>query len=70
MTDDLRDAVTDYIDTRYVTLREMVEAMAHCPDDQAFRWFQTSYTAADGSIHPGPTFRVSMAQARSELGVK
>lgn len=54
--------------TRDVSLREMIRAMDHLPDDAAFRWFQSSYTASDGSVHPSDTLRVTMGQARQEAG--
>jgi hypothetical protein len=57
------------IDDCNETLREMVEAMHHLEDDATFRWFQDSYVASDGSTHAGRTYRVSMGQARFELGV-
>lgn len=61
--------VIDYGETREVSLREILEAMAHCRDDETFRWFQTSYVGGDFQIHAGPTLRVTMGQARRELGV-
>lgn len=57
-------------DDRDCTLAEMVDAMNHLDDDVAFRWFQDSYVAPDGSIHAGRLYRVSMGQARRELGVQ
>lgn len=59
MTDDDRD----------VTLAEMLNAMNHLDDDATFRWFQDSYVSPDGSVQPGRLYRVSMGQARRDLGV-
>ena len=52
---------------RDVTLREMLEAMSHYPDDATFRWFQTSTVDASGVPQATDTLRVSMGQARSEV---
>lgn len=56
-------------DSNNVTLAQLVDLMNHLDDDETFRWFQDSYVASDGSIHAGPTYRVSMGQARADLGV-
>lgn len=53
-----------------VTLREMIEAMAASKDDETFRWYQTSKVGSNGVPQPGPTLRVSMGQAREELGFR
>lgn len=55
--------------TRDVSLREMLEAMSRQPADTVFRWYQTSHVASDGSIQAGETLRVSMAQARKDVGL-
>lgn len=54
---------------RDVTLKSMLEAMHYYRDDETFRWFQTSYVGADGNIYPSATLRVTMGQARRELGL-
>lgn len=59
----------DYGETKVVTLREMIDAMSHCRDDETFRWLQTSYVGGDSQIHAGPTLRVTMAQARRDVGI-
>ena len=53
-----------------VSLRTLVEAMAHMPDDEVFRWYQKSYVAPNGSVFPLDTLRVTLGQVRSELGLK
>ena len=58
------------IPIREVSLKEMVERMKGYRDDETFRWFQTGYVSSDGSIHAGETLRVTMAQARKELGIE
>lgn len=60
------------VETKQVSLREMVEAMAHEKDDAPFRWYQTSFTGSDGTdvvINAGPTLLVTMGQVRRELGL-
>jgi hypothetical protein len=52
---------------RNVTLREMLEAMAHIRDDEPFRWFQTSTIGPGGVPQADDTLRVSMGQARREV---
>ena len=52
---------------RDVTLREMLEAMAHYRDDETFRWFQTSIVNARGEPQATDTLRVSMGQVRREV---
>ena len=52
---------------RDVSLREMLEAMAHYRDDETFRWFQTSIVSSRGEAQATDTLRVSMGQARSEV---
>lgn len=52
---------------RDVTLREMLAAMSSYPDDETFRWFQTSVLNARGEPQATDTLRVSMGQARREL---
>lgn len=53
---------------RNVTLREMLEAMSSYRDDETFRWFQTSSPSHNGmGAVAGPTLRVSIGQARSEV---
>lgn len=52
---------------RDVTLREMLEAMAHYRDDETFRWFQTSMIGPHGTAQATDTLRVSMGQARREV---
>ena len=52
---------------RDVSLREMLEAMAHYHDDEAFRWFQTSIVNGRGEPQATDTLRVSMGQARLEV---
>lgn len=61
--------VLEMTDAKNVSLREMVEHMGHMKDSDAFRWFQDSYVASDGSIHAGDTLLVTMGQARVELGI-
>lgn len=56
-------------DVMNVSLRVMVERMGHMKDSEAFRWFQDSYVASDGSIHAGDTLLITMGQARAELGI-
>lgn len=55
--------------TRTVSLREMVEAMASSADDETFRWYQTSVVNDRGEPSATDTLRVSMGQARAELGI-
>lgn len=52
---------------RDVSLREMLEAMAHYRDDETFRWFQTSTIGSQGTVQATDTLRVSMGQARREV---
>lgn len=52
---------------RDVSLREMLEAMNHCRDDETFRWYQTSILNARGEPQATDTLRVSMGQARREV---
>lgn len=52
---------------RNVSLRELLEAMAHIHDDETFRWFQTSVTGPGGIAVATDTLRVSMGQARREV---
>ena len=52
---------------RDVTLREMLEAMAHYRDEETFRWFQTSMVGARGEAQAADTLHVSMGQARREV---
>lgn len=52
---------------RDVSLRELLEAMAHFRDDETFRWFQTSTVDARGVPQAVDTLRVSMGQARREV---
>jgi hypothetical protein len=52
---------------RDVSLREMLEAMAHYRDDETFRWFQTSMLSGRGDAQATDTLRVSMGQARLEV---
>jgi hypothetical protein len=53
---------------RDVSLREMLDAMDHYRDDETFRWFQTSTVNSRGEPDPTNTLRVSMGQARREVG--
>lgn len=50
---------------RDVTLREMVTAMAHLPNETVFRWYQTTI----GGGIAGDTLRITLGQLRKELGV-
>ncbi len=60
----------EYLETREVSLRELVEQMAHVPDDETFRWYQDSKLIPSGGWHqPTVTYRVTMGQARRELGI-
>ena len=52
---------------RDVSLREMLEAMAHYRDDETFRWFQTSILNDRGEPQATDTLRVTMGQARAEV---
>jgi hypothetical protein len=52
---------------RDVTLRELLEEMAHYRDDSTFRWFQTSIVNERGEPQATDTLRVSMGQARLEV---
>ena len=52
---------------RDVSLREMLEAMAHYRDDETFRWFQTAAMGPQGTAQATDTLRVSMGQARLEV---
>lgn len=52
---------------RDVSLREMLEAMAHYDDDATFRWFQTSVVGDRGEPTATDTLRVTMRQARLEV---
>lgn len=55
-------------ETRDVTLREMVEAMGHLPDDTVFRWYQDSVVIPDRGWHqPTVTMRITLGQLRREL---
>lgn len=55
-------------ETRDVTLREMVEAMGHLPDDTVFRWYQDSVVIPDRGWHqPTLTMRITLGQLRREL---
>jgi hypothetical protein len=56
-------------ETREVSLRELIELMRLVKDEDTFRWFQDSYIGARGVPEAGTTYRVSMGQARRELGV-
>lgn len=49
------------------TLREVVTAMAHLPDDTVFRWYQTSATSRDGVPQATATLRLTLGQVRAEL---
>lgn len=60
--------MSDDTPTRSVSLREMLEAMAHYRDDEPFRWFQVSKLEPDRGWHePIETLVVTMGQARKEL---
>lgn len=52
--------------TRETSLREMVEAMAHLPDDYTFRWYQVSLPGP-GWATAGDSLRVTLGQVRAEL---
>ena len=59
------------IPVREVSLREMLEAMAHMRDDETFRWYQTSKIQPDRGWHEcKDTLRVTVGQARRELGIQ
>ena len=58
------------IETRTCTLREMVEAMSRWPDDTVFRWFQTSCVNEKGGTDPTEMLKVTLGQARIDLGIK
>ena len=49
---------------RDVSLREMVDAMAKCRDDETLRWFTVSYINERGEPACKETLRVTMAEAR------
>lgn len=53
--------------TRDVSLREMLEAMAHYRDEETFRWYQASHLNGRGEPAPTVTLRISMGQARREI---
>lgn len=55
---------------RDVSLREMIEAMRAVPDGAVFRWFQTSRPDPEITAEAGELLRVTMEQARRELGVR
>lgn len=54
---------------RNVSLREMVEAMSSCKDDETFRWFTISYVNARGEPTCSETLRVTMEEARKAVGL-
>lgn len=54
--------------TRQSTLREMLAAMAHLPDDTVFRWYQVSEAGPLlGSHIAGDSLFVTLGQVRLEL---
>lgn len=52
---------------RDVTVAELLEAMAKRPDDEVFRWFQTSSVSIDGEPQAGETMRLTIGQLRKEF---
>lgn len=59
----------DSLETRDMTLREMIEAMEG-PDEEVFRWYQDSVVIPSKGWHqPTVTMRVTLGQARRELGI-
>lgn len=52
--------------TRSVSLREMVAAMAHIPDDEVFRWYQVSLPGP-GWATPGDSLFVTLGEIRGLL---
>lgn len=52
---------------RDVSLVELVRAMADIPDEAVFRYYQTSWVASDGSIHPGETLRLTVGRLRAAI---
>ncbi len=60
----------DGLESRDVTLREMVEAMASLPDEAVFRWYQDSVVVPELGWHrPTVTMRITMGAIRRELGI-
>jgi len=58
------------METKTTTLKELVAAMSHLPDDAVFRWFQDSVVIPDKGWHQATvTYHVTMGQARKELGL-
>ena len=55
--------------SKEISLQELVEKLAYLRDDETFRWWQDSAVAPDGSVHATDTYRVTMGQARRELGM-
>lgn len=59
----------DGLETRRVSLRELIEAMAHVPDDEIFRWFQGSTLGGEGTTQATVTYCVTMKDARTAVGL-
>ncbi len=57
------------LETKEVSLRELVAAMAKSKDEDTFRWFQDSVINARGEPQATVTYRVTMGQVRQELGM-
>lgn len=55
------------METKDITLRELVERLSHLRDDETFRWFQASTTSYLGVPQATVAYRVTMGQARREL---
>ncbi len=54
--------------THHVTLKQMLEAMSHYPDETVFRWYQDSEVIPSKGWHqPTTTLVVTMGQVRQEL---
>jgi hypothetical protein len=54
--------------TKPVSLREMVEAMAHLPDETVFRWYQVSLPGPGWAL-PGDSLFVTLGSVRKDLGI-
>jgi len=55
--------------TRDVTIVEMLQAMSRYSDDDVFRWFVVSRINADGEPEHVETLRLTVGQARKDLGL-
>lgn len=52
-----------------VSIKEMLEAMSRYKDEDTFRYYQISWVGQDGMTVAGNTLRVTVGQARKELGL-